>query len=68
MNQAELKWPCDETIAQSVQTFALLYALAKNHLAETAELFRAVREAELIEMQNRLSQLDRKKKTVVIKM
>lgn len=61
MNQAELRLPCEETIAQSVKTFALLYAIAKKHLAETAELFLSVREAELIEMQNRLNQLDRSK-------
>ena len=61
MNQAELLLPCDETIAQSVKIFAMLYAAAKNHLAETAELFRPERVAELIEMQNRLSQLDRSK-------
>jgi hypothetical protein len=60
MNRAELELPCDGTIAQSVETFAMLYLLAQKHLAETSDLFRADREAEVIEMQKRLRQLNRR--------
>lgn len=58
MNREELELPFDLTIEQSVKIFASLYEAVKHQLAETAELFRAVREAEIIELQAKLRRLD----------
>lgn len=58
MNRAEDELPCELTIEQSVKIFATLYEAVKAQLAETGELFRPVREAELLELQARLRRLD----------
>jgi len=48
----------DLTIEQGVSIFRSLYRTASPFLAETEELFRDWREAELIEFQARLRKLD----------
>lgn len=58
MNREEIEAPLDLTIEQSVKIFASLYEAVKHQLAETEELFRPIREAELIEFQALLRRLD----------
>lgn len=58
MNREERELSFDSTIEQSVKLFASLYEAVKYQLAETLELFRPVREAELIEFQARFRRLD----------
>ncbi len=58
MEREENGIPLDLTIDRSVKIFASFYESVKHMLAETEELFRPVREAELIEFQARLQRLD----------
>lgn len=58
MNQAESELPCDLSIEEGVKIFASLYEAVKTQLAETWEIFRPVREAEILELQARLRRLD----------
>jgi hypothetical protein len=48
----------DTTVEENVAIFLSLCEIAAPHLAATEEMFRPAREAELIEFQSRLQQLD----------